>query len=231
MVSARAEESPARQVTVDATTTVGTLRPFSGMRAVDGDAAGRYRAARADLVRIRDTAGVATIEAIFPDMNADAEDPKSYRFASVDRLVAAIKSGGAEPLFCLSGGIGTAPTPADADKWALIVRHIVLHYSAGWNKGSRGQVRYWEIWNAPDSQDSWHAAAQDYYLLYAKAAQAIQGADGSALIGGPGLSKPLIAGAYRENFFDFVRVNRLPLDFFSWQFRSIDSNDPYVFVS
>jgi xylan 1,4-beta-xylosidase len=229
--SARAEDAAGRQLTVDATVMVGTLRPFSGLQSVDGEGTALYRAARADLVRIRDAAGTATIDAIFPDMSADADDPKSYRFASIDRVVAAIKSAGAEPLFCLYGGIGAAATAPDADKWALIVRHVVLHYSAGWNKGSRKQVRYWEVWNAPDSPDSWRGSAQDYYALYAKAAQAIQGADDSALVGGPGLSKPLLAGAYRERFFDFVRVNRLPLDFFSWHFRSFDSNDPYVFVS
>jgi len=230
-VGARAADLPARQISVDATFTVGTLRPFSGVQAVDGEGSALYRAARVDLVRIHDRAGVATIDAIFPDINADADDPKNYRFASVDRLVAAIKSAGAEPLFCLAGGVGAAATAPDADKWALIVRHIVLHYSAGWNKGSRNQIRYWEVWDAPDSESSWRGSAQQYYALYAKAAQAIQGADGSALVGGPGLSKPLIAGAYREKFFDFVRMNRLPLDFFSWHFRSVDSNDPYVFVS
>ena len=234
-VGARAADLPLRQITVDATFAVGTLRPFSGVQAVDGEGSALYRAARVDLVRIHDPAGVATIDAIFPDINADANDPKNYRFAAVDRLVAAIKSAGAEPLFGLAGGLGgvggAAPTAPDADKWALIVRHIVLHYSAGWNKGSRNQVRYWEVWDAPDSDRSWRGSAQQYYVLYAKAAQAIQGADGSALVGGPGLSKPLITGAYREKFFDFVRMNRLPLDFFSWHFRSVDSNDPYVFVS
>jgi xylan 1,4-beta-xylosidase len=227
---------PERQVTVDATTTVGTLRPFNGVWAVDGEPAAFYRAARVDLVRIRDPAGAGTIDAIFPDMSADADDPKNYRFASIDRRVAAIKSGGAEPLFNLYGGGGggagdSGAAVPDADKWARIVRHVVLHYNAGWNKGFRNQVRYWEVWNAPDSQDSWHGSAQDYYVLYAKAAQAIQSADDAALVGGPGLSRPLIAGPYREKFFDFVRVNRLPLDFFSWQFRTRDSNDPYLFVS
>jgi xylan 1,4-beta-xylosidase len=228
---AHAEDVPERQLTVDATLTVGTLRPFSGVRAVDAEGTAFYRGARIDLVRIRDAAGIATLDAIFPDTHADAEDPKNYHFASIDRLVAAIKAGGAEPLFCLNGGIGTAAAAPDADKWAQIVRHVVLHYNAGWNKGFRGQVRYWEIWNAPDSPDSWRGSAQEYYALYAKAAQAIQDADNSALVGGPGLSKPLVAGAYREKFFDFVRVNRLPLDFFSWQFRTVDSDDPYQFVS
>jgi hypothetical protein len=229
--NAGADDAPVRQITVDATLTVGTLRPFSGVQAADGAAAASYRAARADLVRIHDASGTATIDAIFPDFNADADDPKNYRFASIDRLVAAVKSADAEPLFVLYGGVSAAAAARDPDKWAQIVRHVVLHSNAGWTKGFRHQVRYWEVWNAPDSQDSWRGSAQEYYALYAKAAQAIQGADDSSLVGGPGLSKPLIAGVYREKFFDFVRVNRLPLDFFSWHFRTVDSNDPYLFVS
>jgi hypothetical protein len=221
--NACAEDSPPRPITVDATLTVGTLRPFSGVQAIDAEAAAFYRAARVDLVRIHDLAGAATIDAIFPDIHADAEDPKNYRFASADRLVAAIKSAGAEPLFSLRGGAGAAAGAPDADKWAQVVRHVVLHF--------RNRVRYWEVWDAPDSESSWRGSAQDYYVLYAKAAQAIQGADDAALVGGPGLAKPLIAGAYREKFFDFVRVNRLPLDFFSWHFLTLDSNDPYLFVS
>ena len=153
-------------------------------------------------------------------LSADADDAKNYRFAAADRLIAAIKSAGAEPLFTLYGGVGAAGAVPDADKWAQVVRHVVLHYNAGWNKGFRSQVRYWQVWNAPDSKESWSGSAQDYYTLYAKAVQAIQAADGSALVGGPGLAKPLIAGAYREKFFDFARVNRLPLDFFPWQFYS-----------
>ena len=228
---ARAKDAPPRQITVDATLTVGALRPFSGVQAIDGEASAFYRSARVDLVRIHEIAGAATLDAMFPDINADAEDPKNYRFAPADRLVAAIKSAGAEPLFSLRGGVGGAAAAPDADKWAQVVRHVVLHYSSGWNKGFRNQVRYWEIWDAPDSEGSWGGSAQEYYVLYAKAAQAIQGVDDAALVGGPGLSKPLIAGAYREKFFDFVRVNRLPLDFFSWHFRTLDSNDPYLFVS
>src|SRR6202042_1875315 len=50
-LSAGAEDLAARQVTVDATVTVGTLRPFSGVQAVDAEGTAFYRAARVDLVR------------------------------------------------------------------------------------------------------------------------------------------------------------------------------------
>jgi xylan 1,4-beta-xylosidase len=241
---ARAEETAARRISVDATVTVGALRPLSGVQAADAEGAedpegtahvegtALYRSARIDLVRIGAAAGAADIDAIFPDMGADAQSPKSYHFAPADRLVASIRAAGAEPLFRVGQGAkGGANPPADLDKWAQIVRHVVLHYNAAWNKGFRHAIRYWEVWNSPDSALFWHGTPDEYYTLYAKTAQAIQAADASALVGGPAISKPLIAGAYREKFMDFVRVNRLPLDFFSWHFYAVDSNDPYLFVT
>lgn len=231
--SAAAEE--ARQLTVDATVVVGTLRPFSGVQAADPQGGAFYRAAHVDLVRIRDVAGVAVIDAIFPDKSADPEDAKAYRFAAADELVASVKSAGAEPLFDLYSAAGAAAgggvtAPTDADKFAQVVRHVVLHYNAGWNKGFHHRIRYWEVWNAPDQEASWPGSAQDFYGLYERTANAIQAADDSALVGGPALSRPLIAGAWRERFFDFVRVKRLPFDFFTWHFFAVESNDPFVFV-
>jgi hypothetical protein len=230
-VGAAAEELPARQVTVDATVTTGMLRPFSGVQAADAGGTAFYRAAHIDLVRIHDVAGAADIGAIFPDMSADPEDPKAYRFGPTDQLVASIKTAGAEPLFDLYGAADGAAGPADVDKWSRIVKHVVLHYNAGWNKGFHYHIRYWEVWNAPDAQATWSGSAQDYYALYEKAVQAIQSADDSALIGAPALSRPLLASPYRDKFFDFVRMRRLPLDFFTWHFFAVDSNDPLVFVS
>jgi xylan 1,4-beta-xylosidase len=226
------DESTARQVSIDATVTVGALRPLNGVQAEDADSSAFYRTAHVDLVRIPDAAGAGDIDAIFPDLSADTENPKSYNFARTDRLVASIKTGGAEPLFRLgrSASAGADP-PADPDKWAQIVKHVVLHYNAGWGRGFRYGIRYWEIWDAPDSKQFWSGSPAEYYRLYEKTAQAIQAADPAALVGGPALSKPLIAGDYREKFIDFVRLNRLPLDFFSWHFYAVDSNDPYVFVT
>ena len=225
-------DSPPRKLTVDATLTVGMLRPLSGVQAADAEGAPFYRSAHIDLVRIHDLQDAGDIDAIFPDLSADAENPKSYNFAATDRIVSSIRSAGAEPLFCIGRSTAAGPAPpSDLDKWAQIVRHIVLHYNAGWDKGFRAGIRYWEVWNAPDSQLSWSGSPEEYYALYEKTANAVQAADADALIGGPALSKPLIAGAYREKFLDFARMHRLPLDFFSWHFYSVDSNDPYLFVS
>jgi hypothetical protein len=232
VAQAGAEDLAARQISIDATVTVGALRPLNGVQAEDAQGAAFYRTAHVDLVRIPDGTGAGDIDGIFPDMSADVENPKSYNFAPTDRLVGSIRSGGAEPLFRIgrSASAGGEP-PSDIDKWAQIVRHVVLHYNAAWAKGFRYGIRYWEIWNAPDAEQFWSGSAADYYRLYDKTARAIQAADPAALVGGAAISKPLIAGDYREKFIDFVRLNRLPLDFFSWHFYAVDSNDPYVFVT
>lgn len=232
VAQAGAEDVAGRPISIDATVTVGALRALNGVQAENAQGAAFYRTAHVDLVRIPNGLAAGDIDAIFPEMSADAENPKSYNFAATDRLVESIRSGGAEPLFRIgrSAGAGGEP-PADLDKWGEVVRHVVLHYNAAWSRGFRYGIRYWEIWNAPDSKQSWSGSAADYYRLYDKTARAIQAADPAALVGGPAISKPLITGDYREKFIDFVRLNRLPLDFFSWHFYAVDSNDPYVFVT
>jgi hypothetical protein len=125
----------------------------------------------------------------------------------------------------------SADPPADADKYANIAGHIVLHYNQGWDKGFRNTIRYWEIWNEPDSKLSWNGSPQQYYTLYEKTARAISYADPEALVGGPALARPLDGGAYREGLIDFIRLHHLPLDFFSWHFYPVDIDDPYDFVA
>jgi xylan 1,4-beta-xylosidase len=210
-----------------------------------------YKRARIDLIRTHDAFGAGDIDAkfgaaknlpvsipaerdalnIFPDMSADAGDAKSYNFGPTDRLIASIKGVGAETIFRIGRSIGADPTPpADLDKYAQIVRHIVLHYNQGWDNGFHDDLRYWEVWNEPDFRVFWTGTPQQYYDLYEKVALAIKAADPKTLIGGPTISKPLDATPYREGFLDFVRAKKLPLDFFVWHYYTMDSNDPQTLV-
>jgi xylan 1,4-beta-xylosidase len=210
-----------------------------------------YKKARIDLIRTHDAFGAGDIDAkfdtsktfsvsipsgrdalnIFPDMGADADNPKSYNFSPTDRLIASIKGVGAETIFRIGRSIGADPTPpADLDKYAQIARHIVLHYNQGWSHGFRYGLRYWEVWNEPDFRVFWTGTPQQYYDLYEKVARAIKAADPKALIGGPTIAKPLDATPYREGFLDFVSAKKLPLDFFVWHYYTMDSNDPQTLV-
>ena len=213
------------------------------------DATEGYRRARIDLVRTHDSYGPGDIDSrfgpcsgmpdvmawahrdvlsIFPDPNADPDDPKSYNFAPTDRLIASIKNVGAEVMFRLGRSeCSNVEPPADFDRYAAVVKHIVMHYNQGWAQGFRHGIRYWEVWNEPDLATLfWGGTPEQYFELYARIARAVKEADPEVLVGGPALAKPNNAMPYRDGFLEYVRARRLPLDFYSWHWYATDSNDP-----
>jgi xylan 1,4-beta-xylosidase len=255
-----------RQIRVDASAPIGTLRSLQGVngapaqgfhkpeRFVFGgwnvpgnwDATPGYRDARIDLVRTHDSYGAGDIDArfpdapgalvdadrthlsIFPDPKADPNDPKSYHFEPTDRLIASIKAVGAEVIFRLGRSEGSnVEPPEDLDRYAEVAKHIVLHYNRGWANGFHYRIRYWEVWNEPDlGRMFWSGSAQHYFELYEKVARAVKKADRSAQIGGPAIARPNDASPYVDDFLEYLRARRVPLDFYSWHWYATDSNDP-----
>jgi len=228
--------------------------PFPGLVRGANVSAG-YRMANVTLVRTHDAHGAADIDSshgslpplskefaerrprsdtnvIFRDLGADPDDPASYNFGPTDELIASIYKLGAEPIFRLGRDGGTtAEPPKDLVRYAEVIRHIVLHYNKGWANGFHYGIRYWEVWNEPDlGQIWWRGTPQQFYELYAASAAAIRAADDGALVGGPTLAFVNEATPYREGFLKYVRDSRLPLDFFSWHYYSVDANDPLDFV-
>jgi hypothetical protein len=218
----------------------------------DVDASAGYRRARIDLVRTHDGYGPGDIDAkfesaeapggalisarrdvftLFPDPGADPDNPASYRFGPTDKLISSIEKVGAQVLFRVGRSEGADPRPpADFDRYAAIVRHIVLHYNQGWANGFHYGIRYWEIWNEPDlGKLFWTGTAQQYFSLYGKLARAIKSADPQALVGGPAIAKPNDGTPYRDEFMRETRATHTPLDFYSWHWYATDSNDPRDF--
>ena len=218
----------------------------------DVDASAGYRLARIDLVRTHDGYGPGDIDAkfetaqapggalisakrdaltLFPDPNADPDNPESYRFGPTDELITSIKKVGAEVLFRLGRSEGADPTPpADFDRYAAIAKHVVLHYNRGWANGFHYRVRYWEVWNEPDlGKLFWSGTEQQYFELYRRIAHAVKDADRLALVGAPAIAKPNDNTPYRDNFMRQVHSTHTPLDFYSWHWYATDSNDPYDF--
>jgi xylan 1,4-beta-xylosidase len=218
----------------------------------DVDASAGYRRARIDLVRTHDGYGPGDIDArfesaaapggglisakrdvftIFPDPGADPDNPASYRFGPTDRLITSIEKIGAQVLFRVGRSEGADPTPpADFDRYAAIVKHIVLHYNRGWANGFHYGIRYWEIWNEPDlGKLFWAAIPQKYFDLYGKLARAVKAADPQALVGGPAIAKPNDVTPYRDEFMRETHATHTPLDFYSWHWYATDSNDPQDF--
>jgi xylan 1,4-beta-xylosidase len=217
------------------------------------DVSAGYRMARIDLVRTHDAYGPADIDAkfetadapggglisarrdvfdIFPNPDADPNDPRSYNFGPTDHMIASIRKVGAQVMFRLGRSEGAdAQPPRDFVNYAAIARHIVLHYNRGWAKGFRYRIRFWEIWNEPDlGKVFWAGTAHQYFELYGKLARAVKAADPHALVGGPAIARPNDDTPYRDAFLEYVRTEHLPLDFYSWHWYATDSDDPMDFI-
>ena len=122
------------------------------------------------------------IPVIFPNFDADENDPKSYRFVYTDSLLQALEKNNVEPFFRLGVTIenfvsrGYPPMnimpPKDFAKWGRICEHVVRHYTEGWASGFKMKIDYWEIWNEPENDPDmhrnpmWCAPFSEYIRLY-----------------------------------------------------------------
>jgi len=142
---------------------------------------------------------------LFPDFDADENDPKNYRFEFTDALLDNLdKHGGVEPFFRLGvtienfvyyKGIRKFPrmcsqAPKDHAKWARICEHIVRHYTEGWANGLKLKITYWEIWNEPENNPIdelnplYDKPFEDYIHLYGVAASHLKSKFPHLKIGG-----------------------------------------------
>ncbi|MDD3154590.1 MAG: hypothetical protein PHS41_06960 [Victivallaceae bacterium] len=202
--------------------------------------------------RLHDTAGqyggthYVDVPNVFPDFNADPNDPNSYDFAFTDAYLKQIVAAGMRPFYRLGVTIEnnykikayhTAP-PADFSKWAEICAGIVRHYNEGWGEGGmKLGITYWEIWNEPENPPMWSGSREDFFLLYATAARRLRKEFPQIKIGGYGScgfyaeTRPDVSDFFRsfpvwfDDFLKFVREQSLPLDFISWHLYTEDPQE------
>ncbi|MBQ9784559.1 MAG: hypothetical protein IJW29_03560 [Clostridia bacterium] len=201
-----------------------------------------YKAARIPYARNHDAAfascygGEHTVDIhlIFPNFDADENDPASYDFFYTDRYIRNTLDAGTETFYRLGSKIehgpkkyGTLP-PKDFHKWARICEHVIRHYNEGWADGFHYNIQYWEIWNEPDldaddapNKRTWSGTWAQFFDLYAIAATHLKGCFPNLKIGGPAL-------AYRVGWMDLflpeMKKRGVPIDFFSWHFYSNDAH-------
>lgn len=243
-----------RDVVVDASKTVGAIRSLQGAHWDPGPAgsalSNTYIALGVDAIRTHDAGGIdsggvgdtdgwAAIDSIFPDFSKDPADPDSYNFGPTDQLIKNIRDIGAEVFFRVGrsnrAGIDFFGDPPqwfnsyvpDIDKFAEVVRHVVMHYNRGWADGYFYGIKYWEIWNEPDFVPFWRGTPEQYYELYEKSARAIQSVDATAKIGGPANTTHNDYTGLEESFLQFVKDNKLPLDFYTFHFYANKSVNPH----
>ena len=221
-------------VKVDFGASAGSIKPLHGLNngpvGYGGlvDVSHYYRELRVPFVRLHDTSWPhpreVDVPQIFPNFDADPDDPASYDFRRTDAYIQRILDTGAKIVYRLGTSIEHTPIkyythpPADFDKWARICIGIIKHYTRGWADGMDGGVHCWEIWNEPETGRSmWTGTFEQYLEVYKTAASAIKAFDPSLKVGGFGVAYSLGSGPSRTcEFLDFCRANSVPLDFFSW---------------
>lgn len=160
------------------------------------------------------------VRRIFPLFHADANDPQNYDFRATDDYLKQVIDAGAKIEFRLGESIEHSPhqylvnPPPNYEKWAEICCHIIRHYNEGWANGFKWNIRYWSIWEEPNTNPQLLTGAKDpfteiYLPLYKVAVTRIKREFPDLKVGGPqscgpGLVKP---------FIDYCAANKLPIDF------------------
>ena len=250
----------AETVTISPQARYGTVKPMNGVNngpiVVRANRGGygnsdTFAAAKIPFVRTHDSAFEARyggdhtvdIHRIFPNFEADENDPKSYDFACTDNYLKEIREAGAEVFYRLGTTIehgvkkyGSVP-PKDFAKWARICEHVIRHYNEGWGWGvdtarttmnvawsNQFNIVYWEIWNEPDldpydditknvAPRCWGGTITEFFNFYETAARHLKKTFPNLKIGGPAICGRVNWGL---RFLDYCRENKVPLDFFSW---------------
>ena len=163
---------------------------------------------------------------IFPDFDADPDDPASYDFVLTDEYIERTMAAGAETYYRLGAKIehnikkyGTLP-PKDYHKWAVICEHIIRHMNEGWADGHHYGITYWEIWNEPDLDEDdsknkrcWGGTEAEFFVFFEVAAKHLKSCFPDLKIGGPALA---FKADWGERFLKYMSKHEVKLDFFSW---------------
>lgn len=163
---------------------------------------------------------------IFPNFDADENDPSSYDFVLTDKYMRDIAAGGSKVFFRLGSKIeheikkyNTYP-PKDFLKWAKICEHIILHYTEGWADGFDARVAYWEIWNEPDCANAdgtnpcWQGTDEEFYDFFCVAFKHLKSKFPHLKIGGPAFCSS--GNRMERPFLDRLKKENIKLDFYSF---------------
>ncbi len=199
-------------VKVDAEKVIGRIKPMHGIgqppiTGLSNSMFHYLKEAGIPYSRLHDVGGwmgsglYVDIPNLFPDFDADEDDPASYDFAYTDKIIEGLVNVGCEPYFRLGVTIENAHMvkahrifpPKDFGKWARICEHVIRHYREGWANGYSFDITYWEIWNEPDDcytnemAAMWKGTPEQYYELYSVTAKHLKSCFGDSIkIGGYG---------------------------------------------
>jgi len=230
----------------------GAIRPLHGVNNApvrpSGGGQAEFKNAGIPYMRTHDTAGAwggghyVDIPNVFPDFDADENDPASYDFAFTDGYLRQVVNAGCRIFYRLGVTIENnwkvkaynIHPPKDFAKWARICEHVVRHYNEGWANGFKWNIEYWEIWNEPENPPMWTGTKEQFFELYRVAARHLKAKFPNIKVGGyagcgfyavDDHSEAMKKNAFYQGFVtwfeDFCKYVRAPeteapLDFFSW---------------
>lgn len=187
------------------------------------DLTSQYRKYGVAQVRTHDFYGPLDMSVMYPDQEADPDNPASYNFGESDRAFRAILDGGFEPYLRIgdSWNIGSAygtirrRAPVNRANWIRAAVYVVRHY----RKMAGEKLRYVEIWNEPNHPRFWDSSMEEFARLFADTVTAIKAAFPDLKVGGPGFahSALVVPGGKRAvtAFLEGI-AGRCKPDFFSW---------------
>ncbi|MEE1012512.1 MAG: hypothetical protein U0L11_10835 [Acutalibacteraceae bacterium] len=205
--------------------------------------------------RLHDTYGewgsyhFVDVPCVFPNFDADENDPTNYDFHYTDEYIAAIQKTGCEAYYRLGVTIEwgskkyMSVPPKDFNKWARICEHIIMHYNYGWADGFEYDIKYWEIWNEPENPGNingkcmWSGTKEEFFDLYRITATHLKQKFPNIKVGGYGscgfyavtdekasdITKGFVT--YFTDFLDMLNQTETPLDFYSWHIYSANVNE------
>ena len=227
-------------VTINFEKQIGNIKPMNGVnsgpktKVFTYDATELFKEANIPYSRLHDveypygSGEFVDIHCVFPNFDADVNDPSSYNFGLTDAYIKATIESGAKVIYRLGESIEHAPVkryiyaPKDYRKWARICEHIILHYNAGWADGHHFDITYWEIWNEPDgdtdkrpeqSHTTWIGNREEFYDFYEVTAKYLKETFPHLKIGGPALAHRV---DWTADFVAEMAKRNVPLDFYSW---------------
>ena len=230
-------------VTVDPSVIVGPVKPMNAVNngpAWDSELQQQdFRILQIPYSRTHDASEgyygerLVDVSDIFPDFSKDPDCPSAYDFRETDLYIKTLIDSGSEPFYRLGQTIENQTAakyniypPKDYKKWARICEHIIRHYNEGWADGFHYGIKYWEIWNEADLDQSsgrwktdprtWGGPIEEFHKFYAVAAKHLKKCFPGLKIGGPSYCRIQGVKTYFPQFFEYMRDNQVPIDFVSW---------------
>lgn len=174
--------------------------------------------------------------AIFSNIKADPNNPKSYNWGPTDKMIKNILNTQATVYFRYGNSVKNNLTiPKSAKKYQkflelnrTVTKRIIEHYNLGDTGGFNHALTYFEVWNEPDLGMFWKGTTKQYLQLYNVVSTTAKQTDSQLLVGGPTDASANNIKGTEDTFLKYVKKHNLPLDFYSFHWYT-GYFDPYDF--